>query len=194
MHPLECTTFIPADLRTAAGVRKLAEAAVEQLGGVDILIDNAGAERLFPQGTLSTLDEDWQESLNINLLAASRLDAALLPSIRERGTGSIVHVSSTVAHDPQAPFLHYTAAKAALNAYSRGLALEHSPARIRVGDCSSSTAGQRHHPGADVVRKDTADATGTDVEAVPDTIPLGRIGQPEDITEMVAFLVTDHGP
>ncbi|HZZ50894.1 MAG TPA: SDR family oxidoreductase [Pseudonocardia sp.] len=183
------STFIPADLRTAAGVRELAEAAVEQLGGVDILIDNAGAGRLFPQGTLSIPDEHWQESLDINLLAAIRLDAALLPGMRERGTGSIVHISSTVVHDPQAPFLHYTAAKAALNAYSRGLALEQAPAGIRV---NAVLPGNVTTPGADVVRKDIADATGTDAAAVLDSIPLGRIGQPEDIAEMVAFLVSDR--
>jgi NAD(P)-dependent dehydrogenase (short-subunit alcohol dehydrogenase family) len=183
------STFIPADLRTEAGVRELAETVLEQLGGVDILIDNAGAGRLSPSGVLGIPDQDWREALDINLLAAIRLDAALLPGMRARGAGSIVHISSTVVHDPQGPFLHYAAAKAALNTYSRGLALEQAPAGIRV---NAVLPGNVTTPGADVVRQDIADATGTDVADVVDTIPLGRIGQPDDIAEMVGFLVSDR--
>ncbi|HEY2206992.1 MAG TPA: SDR family NAD(P)-dependent oxidoreductase, partial [Pseudonocardia sp.] len=72
--------FVVADLRTPDGIRALADTALEQLGGIDILIDNAGAGAAYTGGTAAIPDEDWQEALDINYLAAVRLDRALLPT------------------------------------------------------------------------------------------------------------------
>jgi NAD(P)-dependent dehydrogenase (short-subunit alcohol dehydrogenase family) len=131
--------FVTADLRTRDSVRALADAALEQLGGVDILVDNAGAARFYTEGSLAIPDEEWQDALDINFRAAVRLDAALLPQMRERGAGAIVHISSAVTLAPGGAFLHYAAAKAALATYSRGLALEQAPKGIRVNTISPGT-------------------------------------------------------
>jgi len=183
------TKFVTADLRTPEGVRALADTALEQLGGVDILVDNAGAARVYAEGSGSIPDEEWRDALDINFLAAVRLDAALLPQMRERGSGVIVHISSAVTLDPPGPFLHYAAAKGALSTYSRGLAIEQAPRGVRVNAISPGNVAS---PGADVARRDLAASLGVDPATVGSNAPLGRGGVPSDVAELVGFLVSDR--
>ncbi|HEV7787557.1 MAG TPA: SDR family oxidoreductase [Pseudonocardia sp.] len=179
--------FVTADLRTRDSVRALADAALEQLGGVDILVDNAGAARFYTEGSLAIPDEEWQDALDINFRAAVRLDAALLPQMRERGAGAIVHISSAVTLAPGGAFLHYAAAKAALATYSRGLALEQAPKGIRVNTISPGNVAS---PGADAARRTIADAAGIDPAALTTNVPLGRGGRATDVADLVGFLVS----
>ena len=180
--------FVTADVRTRDSVRALADAALEQLGGLDILVDNAGAARFYPDGTGAIPDAEWQDALDINFLAAVRLDAALLPHLRERG-GSIVHISSSVTLAPIGPALHYASAKAALAAYSRGLALEQAPHGVRVNAVSPGNVAS---PGADVARQSLAEPIGVDPATLLANAPLGRGGVPSDVAELVGFLVSDR--
>ncbi|GAA3160839.1 MULTISPECIES: oxidoreductase [Streptomyces] len=185
----EGAAFVEADVRTRAGAEALAEAAREVLGGVDILVDNAGGAR--PHPSASTIpDEEWQNALDLNYLAAVRLDSLLVPGMRERRSGVIVHVSSAAVPTSAPPFLHYTAAKAALENYSRGLALELAPFGIRV---NTVTPGRTATPGGEATREQWArlgaDSGRTAAVATP---PLGRDGEPDDIAHAVLFLVSDR--
>jgi NAD(P)-dependent dehydrogenase (short-subunit alcohol dehydrogenase family) len=180
--------FVTADLRTRDSVQTLADAALEQLGGLDILIDNAGAARVYLDGTAAIPDGEWQDSLNINFLSAVRLDAALLPQLREGG-GSIIHISSTVTLAPAGPMLHYASAKAALAAYSRGLALEQAPHGVRVNAVSPGNVAT---PGADQARETLATGLGVDPAVLGSGAPLGRGGVPTDVADLVGFLVSDR--
>jgi NAD(P)-dependent dehydrogenase (short-subunit alcohol dehydrogenase family) len=179
--------FVEADVRTRAGAEALAAAAQEMLGGVDILVHNAGGARPH-EGASAIPDEEWQDALDLNYLASVRLDSLLVPEMRERRSGTIVHVSSAAVLTPMGPFLHYTAAKAALENYSRGLSLELAPFGIRV---NTVTPGRTVTPGGEATREQWAR-----LNAVPgqvnanDTTPLGREGQPEDIAHAVLFLVS----
>jgi NAD(P)-dependent dehydrogenase (short-subunit alcohol dehydrogenase family) len=164
--------FVEADVRRPQAVAELARIAVDRLGGVDILVNNAGAGQVYTDGTQAIPAHEWQDALDINFLSSVWLDAAVLPAMRERRSGVIVHISSAVVHEPPGPFLHYAAAKAALNTYSRGLALEQAPYGVRVNA---------------VVPGHVAE-----LAEVTSDIPLGRIGHPRDIAEMVAFLVSDR--
>ncbi|MBY8885031.1 SDR family oxidoreductase [Streptomyces sp. PTM05] len=183
----EGAAFVEADVRTRAGAQALAATAREVLGGVDIVVHNAGGARPY-QDAAAIPDEEWQEALDLNYLASVRLDALLVPGMRERRSGAIVHVSSAAVHTPMGPFLHYTAAKAALENYSRGLALELAPFGVRV---NTVTPGRVATPGGEATREqwarlDTAPGrTGAD-----DTVPLGREGRPDDIAHAVLFLVS----
>ncbi|MGW4386549.1 SDR family NAD(P)-dependent oxidoreductase, partial [Streptomyces sp. NPDC004685] len=111
-------TFVAADLSTQQGVADLGRQVVEQVGGVDVLVNNAGAASA-PAPTLSRSDASWQADLEMNLLSAVRLDRALVPGMVERGSGVVVHVSSIASQLPQRTEASYAAAKAALNTYSR---------------------------------------------------------------------------
>jgi len=186
-------TFVAADVRTRAGAEALAAAAQETLGGVDILIHNAGGARPY-KGSSAIPDEEWQDALDLNLLASVRLDALLTPGMRERRSGTIVHVSSAAVPAPVTPFLHYTAAKAALENYSLGLASELAPFGIRVNTVSP---GRTATPGGEATREQwarlDAGADRNDAAAPSETgsiVPLGRDGRPDDIAHAVLFLVS----
>ncbi len=187
--PTEGLTFVAGDIRTAEGIQAIADEALDRLGGIDIIVNNAGAARTFPAGSLSIDPADWQDSLDVNFLAAVRLNTALLPQMLDRGTGAIIHIATTAALEPPAALLHYGAARAALIAYSKGLASELAPRGIRV---NTITPGNVTSPGADQVREDLASAFGIEVAAIHASIPIGRIGTPEDIAEAVAYLVSDR--
>ncbi|MCX4885609.1 oxidoreductase [Streptomyces sp. NBC_00847] len=185
----EGATFVDADVRTRAGAEALAAAAQKALGGVDILVHNAGGAR--PHQDASAIpDEEWQDALDLNYLASVRLDSLLVPGMRERRSGMIVHISSAAVLTPVGPFLHYTAAKAALENYSRGLASELAPHGIRVNTVSP---GRTATPGGEATREQWAN-----LNAAPgrinagDTAPLGRDGRPDDIADAVLFLASDR--
>ncbi len=189
----EGAAFVTADVRTRAGAETLAAAARETLGGVDILVHNAGGARPH-KGSSDIPDEEWQDALNLNLLAAVRLDSLLTPGMRERRSGAIVHVSSAAVPTPLAPFLHYTAAKAALENYSRGLALELAPFGVRVNVVSP---GRTATPGGEATREQwarvsgAADQSSAAAPSRPDSVvPLGRDGLPDDIADAVLFLLS----
>jgi NAD(P)-dependent dehydrogenase (short-subunit alcohol dehydrogenase family) len=180
--------FVIGDVSTVDGVQAIADAALERLGGVDVIVNNAGASTTHPAGSLSISPAEWQDVLDVNLLAAVRLNAALLPQMVERGAGSIINISSSAAYLTPAPLLHYAAAKAALTAYSKGLATEYAGQGIRV---NTITPGNVATPGADRVRADIATGFGLAPEDMTAGVPLG-IGDPSDIAEAVAFLASDR--
>ncbi|MEV6555715.1 SDR family oxidoreductase [Nocardia sp. NPDC051756] len=182
----EGATFVAADVRTKAGAESLAAAAQEVLGGVDILVHNVGGARPH-QGALAIPDEEWQDALDLNFLASVRLDSLLVPGMREQGSGMIVHISSAAVPTVAPPFLHYVAAKAALEAYSRGLALELAPSGIRVNTVSP---GKTATPGGEETRELWARLG--EGPAADSTAPLGRDGRPDDIADAVLFLVSDR--
>ncbi|MGH8878388.1 MAG: SDR family oxidoreductase [Stackebrandtia sp.] len=184
-------TFVSADVRTRAGVQALAETAQHVLGGVDVLVHNAGGARPH-EGSSAIPDEEWQDALDLNFLASVRLDALLVPGMRERRSGTIVHVSSAAVLTPVGPFLHYTTAKAALENYSRGLAMELAPFGIPVNTVSP---GRTATPGGEATRERWAEVSAR-MGAAPaatnadDTAPLGRDGRADDIANAVLFFVS----
>jgi NAD(P)-dependent dehydrogenase (short-subunit alcohol dehydrogenase family) len=92
-------------------------------------------------------------------------------------------------HELPAPFAHYCAAKAALDMYSRALALDLGPKGIRVNVVSP---GPVITPGGDEARKAFSDATGAPADVFAQSVPLGRLGSPDDVAEVVALLASDR--
>jgi NAD(P)-dependent dehydrogenase (short-subunit alcohol dehydrogenase family) len=186
----KAATFIQGDISTFAGVQTFAAAALTELGGVDIVVNNAASARAHLGGISSIPDEEWLDALNLNYLSAVRVNNALLPALREAGPGgAIVNLSSGAALTPVPPLAHYGAAKAALNAYGKALASELAPAGIRV---TTILPGNVLTPGADAIRQNIADAMGVSLADTTAGVPLGRPGDPRDIAEAVAYLASDR--
>jgi NAD(P)-dependent dehydrogenase (short-subunit alcohol dehydrogenase family) len=180
--------FVKGDVGTLQGAKAIAAAASEALGGVDLLVNNAGAARAYA-GSLAIPDDEWLDALHANYLSAVRLSAALLPGMIARNSGAIVNISTGAAYIPMPKLAHYGAAKAALNAYSKSLASEVAPHGIRVNVLSP---GNVTSPGADKIRDDLAKDFGVGVDALTAGIPLGRKGVPTDISELVGFLLSER--
>jgi NAD(P)-dependent dehydrogenase (short-subunit alcohol dehydrogenase family) len=105
--PSTVGTFVAADLSTEEGARRLAAAALDILGGIDVLIDNAGSQRRVPDGALAMTDDDWTGDISANLLSAVRLDRELLPTMVAQRSGVVVHISSGAARLPQPAALRH---------------------------------------------------------------------------------------
>ena len=189
--------FIEADLSTPKGCTKIINEVGSRFGGVDILVNVFGASSA-PSGGFSVLsDEEWQKELNINLLAAVRLDRGLLPSMIKQGSGVIIHISSIQRRLPlYEATLAYAAAKAALTTYSKGLSKEVAPKGVRV---NTVAPGFIETSAAQGLIERLAKQDGTDMEAARQElmkslggIPIGRPGRPEEVAELIAFLVSDR--
>ena len=189
--------FVKADIGTSSGVQGVVDRVEREWGGIDILVNNVGGTETKPGGFEALTDEDWQNILNINLLAAVRLDRAFLPGMIERGSGVIIHIAS-VAH--RLPFsnstLAYAAAKGALSTYSKGLAKGVAPKGVRVVMISP---GFIETSGAHGMIMDISRGTGVSMEAARQRImdmlggiPVGRPGRSEEVAELVAFLSSDR--
>jgi NAD(P)-dependent dehydrogenase (short-subunit alcohol dehydrogenase family) len=189
--------FVEADLATSAGTERVVRHVLDRLGGVDILVNNVGGSSAPGGGYAALTDEHWQQALNQNLLAAVRLDRGLLPSMLERGSGVIVHISSIQRRLPLfEATLAYAAAKAALSNYSKGLSNEVGPKGIRV---VSVAPGFIQTTAATALIDRLAASAGTDASTAREQlmeslggIPLGRPGWPAEVAELVAFLASDR--
>jgi len=198
-RPAEQTpdVFVQADVSEIEGVDKVVRAIHDRFGGLDILVHNVGGSSAPGGGFAALTDEDWREELDTNLLAAVRLDRALLPAMLRQGSGVIIHVSSIQRRLPLfEATLAYAAAKAALTTYSKGLANEVGPKGVRVNTVAPgfTETTSAHHL---IIR--LAEERGVDEktarQALMDSlggIPIGRPNRPEEVAELVAFLVSDR--
>lgn len=192
----EGVQVVAADLSTAAGCSAFASAALATLGGVDVIVHVVGGSSA-PAGGFAVLDDDaWSQALDQNLMAAVRLDRALLPSMLRQGAGVIVHVTS-IQHRMPLPesTTAYAAAKAALSTYSKSLSKEVAPHGVRVVRVSP---GWVETDAAVALAQRLAQQAGTDYEGGKKIImqslggiPLGRPARPQEVADLIAFLVSD---
>lgn len=187
--------FVAADLSTAAGCAVLANAALEQLGGIDIIVNVMGGSS-SPAGGFAVLDDDaWAKELNQNLMGAVRVDRALLPSMIEQSSGVIIHVTSIQRELPlPESTTAYAAAKAALSTYSKSLSKEVTPKGIRVVRVSP---GWVETEASVALAERLAQQAGTDYEGGKQIImkalggiPLGRPAKLKEVADLIAFLVS----
>jgi len=187
--------FISADLSKSAGTEKVVSEVLQKFGRLDILINNLGGSETQGGGFAVLSDEDWQQTIQTNLLAPVRLDRGFLLQMIERKSGVIIHIASIQGKLPlYDSTLPYAAAKAGLINYSKGLSKEVSPKGVRVLTVSP---GWIKTDGATGMTNEIAERTGITVEeAIQQVmkslggIPYGRPAQPEEVAELVGFLVS----
>lgn len=188
--------FIQADVSKPDGIEKVVDGVLERLGGIDILVNNVGGSSTPPGGALAMSDDDWQQVFNVNLFSSVRLDRAFLPALIEKGFGVIIHMTSIRRRFPATETMAYSAAKAALANYSKGLANQVAPYGVRV---NTVAPGFIETEAAERLIHRLADHSGTNYGSAQREmmnslggIPLGRPGHPEEVAELVAFLVSDR--
>jgi NAD(P)-dependent dehydrogenase (short-subunit alcohol dehydrogenase family) len=189
--------FIQADVSTPEGTAKVINEILSRFQGVNIIIHNVGGTSAPSGGFITVTDEIWQQNMNENLFPAVRLDRGLLPSMIERGSGVIIHISSIQRTLPlYDSTLAYAAAKAALTNYSKALSKEVSPKGIRVvtvspGFIETDAATRMIQRMADKDKSDYAEARRKLMDMLGG-IPLGRPNRPDEVAELVAFLASDR--
>lgn len=195
--PIDGVEFVQADLTTAEGGDTLAKAAIERMGGVDILAHVLGGSTTPGGGFAALSDDHWLAELNLNLLATVRLDRHLIPQMIERGGGAVVHVTSiqSVLPLPEATTA-YASAKAALRTYSKSISKELGPKGIRVNVVSPGWI--MTESSVEFLQRIQAANGGTIEDArqvVLDSlggIPIGRPAEPYEVADLIAYVASDR--
>jgi 3-oxoacyl-[acyl-carrier protein] reductase len=179
------TFAIPADIRKAADCENITRAALERFGRIDLLINNDGAP---PLGEIQSFDDiAWHKAVEQNLMSVVRLTRGALPSMQKNAWGRIVNITALSAIQPIARFGLSVATWAGVIGYSKTLSLEIANQGITINTiCPGRIA---------TGRLGTVFGSGTPGQIDPEQlaqmtkqIPMGRIGEPDEIAGLVAFL------
>ena len=178
--------FLRADVRSAADCRNAVERTLERFGKIDILFNNAGV--FHPRTIPDCSEEEWDETIESSLKGAFLMSKYTLPSMIERGSGSIIHTSSGWGILGGNGAAAYCAAKGGLVVMAKAMAIDHGPQGIRVNCvCPGDVLTPMLH--------DDAQKRGMswdDYAAGAADRPLGRIGTVDEIADAVLFLASDE--
>jgi meso-butanediol dehydrogenase/(S,S)-butanediol dehydrogenase/diacetyl reductase len=179
--------FLAGNLGQKAYCEAVIARTVDRFGGIDILLNNAGT---IPRGTIEeTTDEMWFSAMDVNLNAVFFLCRAAIPHMMQRGGGAIVNTSSVWGTYPGPAHVAYCTSKGAVAALTKNLGRDCAPLGIRVN------AVCPHEINTPMIRSGF-ERRGLDpdkaLEALNKTVPLGRIAEPEDIADVIAFLASDQ--
>ena len=177
--------FVRTDVSHAEDVEALMEAAAEFMGGIDVIVNNAGAQR---SGLVTEFEEsDWDLLMAVNPKSCFLGAKYGVPYLRERGGGSIVNMASLAGLKGGPGMTAYSASKGAIVAFTTALAAELAPDRIRVNCmCPGWIDTPFNQPAIDFM----GGRTNQD-EIVEQSVPLGRQGSPEEIAPGILFLASD---
>ncbi|HWC03578.1 MAG TPA: 3-oxoacyl-ACP reductase family protein [Methylomirabilota bacterium] len=175
---------LPVDLTSRAEVERMVAQALAQFGQIDVLVNNAGWDRM---GLFLDTDEDtWDRIIAVNLKAMLYVCKAVLPQMVARGGGKVVNVASDAGRVGSSGEAVYSATKGAVIAFSKALAREMARHRISV---NVVCPGLTETPLLQSLR-DQSPKMEKILEAVTRATPLGRVATPEEIAEAVAFLAS----
>jgi 3-oxoacyl-[acyl-carrier protein] reductase len=173
---------VQADVVDAAGVRHMVEQAIERFRAVHILVNNAGILR--PTPVIDISEAEWDLVIGVNLKGTFLCSQAVLPSMQAAGWGRIVNFSSTAGKNVSTlGGAHYTAAKAGILGLTRHLAREVARYGITVNAVCPGLID------TEMVRSTISDERA---RAYAERFPISRLGRPEEVAELVAFLASDR--
>ncbi len=181
-------SYISADCRKSEDCARVTEEVIQRFGGVDILVNNDGAPPLGP--ILSFDDTAWAKAVEQNLMYVVRMTRAVIPSMRERGGGSVLNITAISAIQPIPGFALSVATWSGVIGYAKTLSLEVAAENINVNTiCPGYIDTQRLQK----VFASGDEPSQTVKERLTQEIPMQRIGTTEDIAHLVALLVSPRG-
>ena len=173
---------LQADVTKSADIAALIERTSNELGPIDVLVNNAGSliERLR---ILELTEERWDEVIDLNLKSAFLCSKAVVPTMTERKTGAIINLSSIAGRNGGAlGSIHYSTAKCGLITLTKGLAKELAPFGVRVNAVSPGVIDTPYHEQF---------SSPEMMKGYVSAIPLGRVGRAEEVAKVIAFLASD---
>jgi 3-oxoacyl-[acyl-carrier protein] reductase len=180
------------DVTDPAQVESLVANVSRALGGIDVLVNNAG--RSLPKAFEAVSDEEWAQAVNLNLLSAIRMSRAVLPHMKARGSGQIINIAALSGRVPRLGQIASNAAKAALINFTESLAAEFARHGIRVNAvCPAAILNDRWEERVTRYGKEHGlPFELAKTEMARRAIPLGRFGLPEEVASAVVFLASER--
>jgi 3-oxoacyl-[acyl-carrier protein] reductase len=186
--------WLAADVTDPDCTQRIVATAVEQLGGLDVLVNNAGTSANRPLAELD--DDDWRAQFELNVVASVRLMQLAAPRMAEAGWGRIVNVASSSGKRPSASNAAYSAAKAAQLSASRAFADAYAARGVLVNAVAPGPVGTPLWLGEGGLADQAAEAQGISREEALDAaagkLPIGRFGTPQEIADVVVFLASER--
>jgi NAD(P)-dependent dehydrogenase (short-subunit alcohol dehydrogenase family) len=182
---------VPTNIADPDACANLMAAGAEAFGGIDVLVNNAFRRDVFQ--TFEDVDlAVWRKIMDVNLFGSLQMTRAALPSMRERGGGSVVMVASMVTRQPQPLQGGYAISKGALLTATRVLAFELGPSKVRV---NAVVPGWMAGPSVDIYVDMTSQGRDVPAQVVVDElnarVPLGHIPSDEDVAGSIVYLASD---
>ena len=175
--------ILNADISKSSDVKKALQKIQKWTDTIDLLVNNAG--RIHRQFFLDSDEDDWSMHFETNLFGAFRITKGLFKLLKKAKSSHVINISSSLAHEPIASTSIYSASKAAMNNWTKSLAMEWSEHRICV---NSINPGLIYTPIHDFYEKKDK-ASQIVIERCHQISPLGRMGQVQDVVEAVDYLV-----
>jgi NAD(P)-dependent dehydrogenase (short-subunit alcohol dehydrogenase family) len=179
---LAAATYL-ADISSGEACRKLVADIISDFGKIDVLINNAGINRRGPLMELT--QEDWDLTLAVNVTSMFHLCQATIPHMIKAGGGAIVNTASQWGLHPAPGHIAYNVSKAAVASFTENLARDYAPQKIRVNAVCPGEIG------TPMLQK-AAERKGLTFADFDKMVPFGRIGRPDEVAALMAFLASDE--
>jgi len=175
--------MVQADVSAPGSVRNMVDTVVREMGGIHVLVNNAGIYETYPIAALTYEEwqETWERTIGINLMGPANTSFCVAQHMREHGGGKIVNVSSRGAFRGEPDASAYGASKAGLNALSQSMAQALAPQNIFVYVVA---------PGFVDTEMSSPQLSGPEGDAIRGQSPLGRVASPEEVARTVVFLAS----
>jgi 3-oxoacyl-[acyl-carrier protein] reductase len=186
--------WLAVDVTSPGAADRVVATCAEQMGGIDVLVNNAGTSVARPLDDLT--DEDWNGQWNLHVMAPMRLMRCAAPRMARAGGGRIVNVTSSAGKRPSLTNAAYSVTKAAQLSLSRVFADAWASAGVLVNAVAPGPVSSDLWTAPGGLADQTAEARGVSreeaLEAQADKVPLGRFAEPEEVADVVAFLCSDR--